>query len=123
MDADKILIATLYALGSSGPFQSWRTNYLDQLDADKVLIATLDVKTYHPNEICLKVQEGKIKVDGKHHSEEVCGYDSREFHRTYDLPESVDPSTVSSRVSPDGVLYIEAYKTPPKEYETTGMHG
>lgn len=113
-DVDKILIANLHALGSSGPFQSW-TNYLDELEEDKILIAKVDVKNYNPHEISLRVQDGKIKVHGKHHSEGEFGYDSREFRRKFDLPEGVDPSTVSSRVSPGGVLYIEGYKTPPKD--------
>ncbi|XP_031569293.1 heat shock protein beta-6-like [Actinia tenebrosa] len=87
------------------------------MDADKILIATFEVKNYKPNEISLKVEGGKIYVDGKHFSEGEYGTESSEFHRTYVLPESVEPSSVSSRVSSDGVLYIEAFKNPPKETE------
>lgn len=87
------------------------------MDADKILIATFEVKNYKPNEISLKVEDGKIRVDGKHFSEGEYGTESSEFHRTYVLPESVEPASVSSRISADGVLYIEAYKTPPKETE------
>lgn len=85
--------------------------------ADKILIATIEVKNYQPNEISLKVEHGKIRVDGKHHSEGANGSETSEFHRTYVLPETVDPSSVSSRVSADGILYIEGSKSPQKETE------
>lgn len=86
-------------------------------DPDKILIATIEVKNYRSNEISLKVEHGKIRVDGKHHSEGEFGSESSEFHRTYVLPETVDPSSVSSRVSPEGILYIEGSKLAPKETE------
>ncbi|XP_020903552.1 heat shock protein beta-6 [Exaiptasia diaphana] len=87
------------------------------MDPDKILIATVEVKNYQPNEISLNVEHGKIRVDGKHHSEGEFGSETSEFHRTYVVPESVDPSSVSSRISNDGVLYIEGSKIAPKETE------
>lgn len=73
-------------------------------------IATLDVRHYLPEEIKLKVEGGKILVDGKHYSEGEFGFESSEFHRKYDLPEGCEAESVFSRISEDGVLTIEASK-------------
>lgn len=36
------------------------------------------------------------------------GYVAREFHRRYRLPSGVDPATVTSALSPEGILSIQA---------------
>ncbi|XP_031552357.1 protein lethal(2)essential for life-like [Actinia tenebrosa] len=115
---DKLVLATLGAFGH--PFLGW-TRYSDfKQEKDKVLLANLDVHNYEPNEITLKVEDGKVKVQGKHHSQGRFGFESSEFHQAYPLPEDVDPSSVSSRFSPDGVLYIEAYKKPKEKKAEAG---
>uniref|UniRef100_A0A7N4PR38 Heat shock protein family B (small) member 6 n=1 Tax=Sarcophilus harrisii TaxID=9305 RepID=A0A7N4PR38_SARHA len=41
------------------------------------------------------------------------GFISREFHRRYRLPEGVDPAAVTSALSPEGILSIQASATTP----------
>ena len=83
-------------------------------DSNKLRIAQLDVSHYKPEEVSCKVENGKVLVWGKHYAENEYGYESSEFHRSYNLPEEVDPLTVKSRISQDGVLQIEACKQQPK---------
>lgn len=40
------------------------------------------------------------------------GFVAREFHRRYRLPPGVDPATVTSALSPEGVLSIQAAPAP-----------
>lgn len=84
------------------------------LDSNKLQIAQLDVSHYRPEEVSCKVENGKILVSGKHYAENEYGYEASEFHRSYSLPEGVDPSSVKSRISQDGILQIEASKQQPK---------
>lgn len=42
------------------------------------------------------------------------GYIAREFHRRYKLPTGVDPAAVTSALSPEGVLSIQAAPTTPQ---------
>lgn len=83
----------------------------------KTLITTLDVTNYKPDDISLRVENRKIYVDGKHHSEGKYGSETSEFHRVFSLPEGVEASSVSSRITHDGILHVEAYKTPPKNLD------
>lgn len=80
------------------------------LDSNKLQIAQLDVSHYRPEEVSCKVENGKVLVSGKHYAENEYGYEASEFHRSYSLPEGVDPTSVKSRISQDGVLQVEASK-------------
>ncbi|XP_031552358.1 protein lethal(2)essential for life-like [Actinia tenebrosa] len=116
--ADKLLVATLGSFVD--PFFGW-TYYSDhRKDKDKVALAAVGVQNFDPNEISLKVEDGKVMVDGVHRSQGQFGYETSELHQAYPLPEDVDPSSVSSRFSPDGVLYIEAYKKPKEKKAEAG---
>lgn len=42
------------------------------------------------------------------------GYIAREFHRRYRLPSGVDPAAVTSALSPEGVLSIQAAPATPQ---------
>lgn len=83
-------------------------------DGNKLQIAQLDVTHYKPEEVSCKVENGKVLVSGKHYQENEYGYEASEFHRSYNLPEGVDPMSVKSRISQDGILQIEASKQQPK---------
>nr|NP_001027772.2 heat shock protein HSP27-like protein [Ciona intestinalis] len=70
---------------------------------------TLDVKHFTPEEITVKTVDGSIEVHGKHHEkEDDHGVVSRDFTRKYTIPPNVDPLTVTSSLSPDGILTVEA---------------
>jgi HSP20 family molecular chaperone IbpA len=76
----------------------------------------LDVKKYKPDEVDMKVENGKVIVSGKQRKETEHGYETSEFHRAYNIPENVDPQSVKSRIE-NGVLQIEGVKQQSKEGE------
>lgn len=75
---------------------------------------TIDVKSFKPEEISVKVKERDIIVEGKHEERaDEFGFVSRQFTRRYILPEDYDIDTVSSYLSADGKMIIKASKPKP----------
>nr|UQK61698.1 small heat shock protein [Carpetania matritensis] len=71
----------------------------------------LDVSHFQPEELTVKTTGNRVIVHARHEEkQDEHGYIEREFTRTYLLPEDVDPDTVKSCLSGDGVLSIEAPK-------------
>lgn len=70
----------------------------------------LDVKHYKPDEISTKVEGRTLTVQGQHTHESEHGFEKSEFQRQYTLPEDVDTQTVTTKITQDGVLCIEAAK-------------
>lgn len=94
----------------------------------------LDVKHFSPEEISVKVVGDHVEVHARHEERPVGqrarwggragqeggtlkpiflpqdehGFIAREFHRRYRLPPGVDPAAVTSALSPEGVLSIQA---------------
>uniref|UniRef100_UPI0001FBA1A3 ALPHA-CRYSTALLIN B CHAIN, n=1 Tax=Homo sapiens TaxID=9606 RepID=UPI0001FBA1A3 len=67
----------------------------------------LDVKHFSPEELKVKVLGDVIEVHGKHEErQDEHGFISREFHRKYRIPADVDPLTITSSMSSDGVLTV-----------------
>ena len=72
---------------------------------------SLDVKQFSPEELTVKTVDNAVVVHGKHEEkQDENGFISREFARRYVLPEGVDADTVTSSLSHDGILLIEASK-------------
>ncbi|XP_013782538.1 protein lethal(2)essential for life-like [Limulus polyphemus] len=79
-------------------------------EADKFQVL-LDVSHFAPNEINVKTVENFVVIEGKHQEKpDEHGFVSRQFVRRYMLPKEVDPETVQSSLSSDGILTIEAPK-------------
>ncbi|XP_055925220.1 alpha-crystallin B chain-like [Argiope bruennichi] len=79
----------------------------------------LNVKHFRPDEIEVKTVDNCVVIHGKHEEQaDEHGFVSREFTRRYELPEDVEPHTVTSSLSQDGVLTIQAprkvQEPPPK---------
>ncbi|XP_044112289.1 heat shock protein beta-6 [Neovison vison] len=75
----------------------------------------LDVKHFSPEEIAVKVVGDHVEVHARHEERpDEHGYIAREFHRRYKLPTGVDPAAVTSALSPEGVLSIQAAPTTPQ---------
>uniref|UniRef100_A0A8C3SE39 SHSP domain-containing protein n=1 Tax=Chelydra serpentina TaxID=8475 RepID=A0A8C3SE39_CHESE len=82
------------------------------LDKDRFSVL-LDVKHFSPEELSVKVVGDYVEVHAKHEERpDEHGYISREFHRRYGLPRGVDPATITSALSPDGILTITAPTKP-----------
>lgn len=83
----------------------------DEHDAFNVGV---DVRQYRPEELSVQVlkDEGCVVVEGKHEERleqpDEHGYVLRQFSRRFKLPASVDPDTIVSRLSADGVLQVTA---------------
>ena len=71
----------------------------------------LDVSHFKPEEIKVKMVEKNLMIEGKHEEKmDEHGFISRQFTRKYLLPKDVDPASVVSNLSRDGVLTIQAPK-------------
>lgn len=77
----------------------------------------LDVKHFQPNEISVKTEDNSVVVHAKHEEKrDNHGYISREFTRRYDLPDGFKIEDVTSSLSSDGILSIQApHSTPAVE--------
>uniref|UniRef100_A0A8D0E6V4 Alpha-crystallin B chain n=1 Tax=Salvator merianae TaxID=96440 RepID=A0A8D0E6V4_SALMN len=79
-----------------------------RLDKDKFSI-NLDVKHFSPEELKVKVLGEVIEVHGKHEErQDEHGFIAREFNRKYRIPADVDPLSITSSLSSDGVLTVNA---------------
>ncbi|XP_043924254.1 heat shock protein 67B1-like [Protopterus annectens] len=69
----------------------------------------LDVNHFAPEEISVRVKERFLEISGKHEERtDPHGYISRCFTRRYRLPSEVDEGAITSIVSADGILSVEA---------------
>ncbi|XP_013794634.1 protein lethal(2)essential for life-like [Limulus polyphemus] len=74
---------------------------------------SLDVNHFAPNEITVKTVGNSVLIEGKHEEkQDEHGIISRQFVRRYMLPKEVDPETVRSSLSLDGILTVDAPKKP-----------
>ncbi|XP_026564911.1 alpha-crystallin B chain [Pseudonaja textilis] len=108
------LFAGGWPLGSflGRPFAFRNAGWIDNglpkmhLDDDKFSVS-LDVKHFSPEELKVKVWGDVIEVQGKHQErQDKHGFIAREFNRKYRIPADVDPLTITSSLSSDGVLTV-----------------
>ncbi|XP_069598452.1 alpha-crystallin B chain [Ranitomeya imitator] len=77
-----------------------------RMEKDKFSV-NLDVKHFSPEELKVKVMGDFIEIHGKHEERpDEHGYVSRDFQRRYKIPVDVDPLSVTSSLSSDGVLTV-----------------
>uniref|UniRef100_A0A8C1NTJ5 Heat shock protein beta-1 n=1 Tax=Cyprinus carpio TaxID=7962 RepID=A0A8C1NTJ5_CYPCA len=70
---------------------------------------SLDVNHFAPEELTVKTKDGVVEITGKHEErKDEHGFVSRCFTRKYTLPSGVDSEKITSTLSPEGVLTIEA---------------
>ncbi|XP_051541316.1 heat shock protein beta-1-like [Myxocyprinus asiaticus] len=70
---------------------------------------SLDVNHFSPEELSVKTKDGVVEITGKHEErKDEHGFVSRCFTRKYTLPPGVDSEKITSCLSPEGVLTIEA---------------
>ncbi|XP_056397858.1 alpha-crystallin B chain [Hyla sarda] len=87
---------------------SWIESGLSELRLEKdKFCVNLDVKHFSPEELKVKVVGDFIEIQGKHEErQDDHGYVSRDFQRKYKIPADVDPLSITSSLSPDGVLTV-----------------
>ncbi|XP_012677437.1 crystallin, alpha B, b [Clupea harengus] len=77
-----------------------------RMEKDRFTIS-LDVKHFAPEELSVKINGDYIEVFAKHEErQDDHGFVSREFQRRYKFPAGVDPASVTSSLSSDGVLTV-----------------
>jgi len=70
---------------------------------------SLDVNHFSPEELVVKTKDGVVEITGKHEErKDEHGFVSRSFTRKYTLPTSASVEKVTSSLSPEGVLTVEA---------------
>lgn len=83
----------------------------------------MNVSHFKPEEVNVKTVDNTIVIHGKHEEKsDEHGFIMREFTRRYMLPEGTEPETVTSTLTADGMLVIEAPKKaiePPPRNERT----
>ncbi|XP_075695889.1 alpha-crystallin B chain isoform X1 [Rhinoderma darwinii] len=87
---------------------SWIESGLSEmrLEKDKFSV-NLDVKHFSPEELKVKVMGDYVEIHGKHEErQDEHGYVSRDFQRRYKIPVDVDLLSITSTLSPDGVLTV-----------------
>lgn len=80
----------------------------------------IDVQSFKPEEIAVKVKGHEIIIEGKHEErEDEFGIVTRQFSRRCLLPQEFDPDTVSTVMNAEGRMTIKATKPQPPPAETT----
>ncbi|KAJ1366514.1 hypothetical protein KIN20_027192 [Parelaphostrongylus tenuis] len=85
---------------------------------DESLTATMDVSQFAADDLKLSVSVvGQfIVVEGKHPEKaDEFGFIERHFIRKFNLPRNVQPEGVSSNLTSDGTLTIQAFPLKPKD--------
>ncbi|KAL9952760.1 hypothetical protein ACROYT_G040055 [Oculina patagonica] len=82
-----------------------------QTHQGSVKIASVLLGQYKPEEISVEVDSEKVTLHGLHRIDREDGFEESEFKRFRKLPQGVDPTSVTSRVTQDGAaLVIEGTK-------------
>ena len=84
------------------------TKRVEEKANDSKFEAKLDFRGFKPEEIKIQVSGKELTVTGKHVSERDDFYLSRDYSRRILLPDDADVSSVTSRLSKEGLLTIEA---------------
>jgi HSP20 family molecular chaperone IbpA len=89
------------------------TNLISMKDDDSKMEISLNTAGYKPSDLEVNVVDNEISIEGKHEEKSEAGHTmlSRQFKRTYNLPDEAKLAEVESNLSQDGVLVI----TVPKE--------
>lgn len=89
---------------------SWVDSSLSEMKMEKDRFSlNLDVKHFKPEELSVKINGDFIEIHAKHEDrQDDHGFISREFLRKYRVPAGMDPASVTSSLSADGVLTVIA---------------
>jgi len=106
--------------GSGGRPRSTGDSSLERMDLNsmfydkggpggqKVFRVCFDVGQFNPEEISVRSLEGRLVVYARHEETVNGKTTSREFSRKVDIPPGIDPQSLRSTLSKDGILQVEA---------------
>ena len=72
----------------------------------------MNLRGFKPEEIKVQLRGHELTVTGKHRAEEDGSYLSRDYSRRVLLPDDAELSSVTSRLSKEGLLTIEVARDP-----------
>lgn len=82
---------------------------LDEQTPDKFKVSVDLGEAFKPDEISVKIVDKTLKIEGKHEEKGEDGdFTSRQFTRSYRLPDDVNLEQLTSSLSFEGVLNVEA---------------
>ncbi|XP_054164067.1 alpha-crystallin B chain-like [Oppia nitens] len=98
--------------GLRSPMQLQSQEVVPIVDKFQVMV---DVSHFAPEEITVKTMENTVVVTARHEDRaDDFGYISRQFSRKYTLPPDVDPLAVTSSLSSEGILTVQAPRKLPE---------
>nr|WEY03231.1 heat shock protein [Tapes dorsatus] len=98
----------LFKLDTGSSMLSVERPFVTDTVGNKKLSLRFDCSQFRPEEISVKTMDKRLCVHAKHTEESPGRKVYREFTREYTLPNNIDPLRLSSILSKDGVLQIEA---------------
>ncbi|XP_013416263.1 major egg antigen isoform X2 [Lingula anatina] len=93
---------------------SQRGPIITAADGSRKLHLQFPVGDYKPDEVVVKTHDRKLIIHALHDEKTAGRSVHREFNKEYELPQNVDPLTVSAYMTEDGNLTIEAPLKAPK---------
>uniref|UniRef100_A0A1I7XE03 SHSP domain-containing protein n=1 Tax=Heterorhabditis bacteriophora TaxID=37862 RepID=A0A1I7XE03_HETBA len=83
---------------------------------DDSFTATLDLSQFKPEDLKVSVIGQYIVIEGKHgEKEDELGLIERHFIRKFALPKNIQPEDVTSNLTSEGTLTVQAFPPKPKE--------
>ncbi|XP_053312797.1 alpha-crystallin A chain [Spea bombifrons] len=93
-------------------FRGYMDSGVSEVRSDRErFVINLDVKHFSPEDLTVKILDDFVEIHGKHSErQDDHGYISREFHRRYRLPSTLDQSAIACSLSADGILTFSGPK-------------
>ena len=111
-DSERILTDLLNSPGFSSDFFSLDEDKLSTDKAgDTVRIACLDIGSYRPEDMVLRVEGDHVLLQGKRTQRINMGVEGAKFSRAIPIPQGVNPKRITARYSTlDGQYIVEGVK-------------
>jgi HSP20 family molecular chaperone IbpA len=81
---------------------------ITEADGSRKLRLQVDIGEFRPEDVVVKTMDRKLIVHAEHEEKTSGRTLHKEFNKEYDLPESVDPSSIQAYIADDNKLTIEA---------------
>ncbi|XP_032523889.2 heat shock protein 30D-like [Danaus plexippus] len=75
---------------------------------NKILKLQFDVSQFNPEEVTVSMLQNKLMISAAHKESTDTSTSLREYRREFYFPQGVDPANITSSLSKDGVLIVQA---------------